>query len=116
MSKSSEITRRSLLTRTFAGACALTLAGCQKLSESVWFSNILATGERVTYKAQRLILPRRAMAQEFTEGDRSPLFRSNGTAMPNNPGYVALADNGFAGFRLEVGGLVVRPMSFSLAD
>jgi DMSO/TMAO reductase YedYZ molybdopterin-dependent catalytic subunit len=116
MNKNSEITRRSLLARVLAGACALTLGGCQKLSESTWFSHILGTGEKVTYKMQRLLIPRKAMAQEFTKADRSPLFRSNGTAMPNNPAYSAMADKGFADFRLQVGGLVERPMSFSLND
>ena len=36
--------------------------------------------------------------------------------MPNNPTYRALAAGGFADYRLEVGGLVERPMAFSLAD
>jgi len=116
MNKDNKLTRRSLLASTFAGACALTLAGCQKLSESTWFSKILGAGEKATYKVQRLLLPRKAMAQEFADADRSPQFRSNGTSTPNNPQYQALAANGFAGFRLEVGGLVDRPMSFSLAD
>jgi len=116
MNKHNELTRRSLLVRAVAGLGALTLAGCQKVSESTWFSKVLGAGEKATYKVQRLLLPRKAMAQEFTDADRSPQFRSNGTSTPNNPQYQALAANGFADFRLEVGGLVDRPMSFSLAD
>jgi DMSO/TMAO reductase YedYZ molybdopterin-dependent catalytic subunit len=116
MNKSNELTRRSLLVRAVVGLGALTLAGCQKISESTWFSKILGAGEKATYKVQRLLLPRKAMAQEFADADRSPQFRSNGTSAPNNPQYQALAANGFADFRLEVGGLVDRPMSFSLAD
>ena len=116
MNEDNEITRRSLLARMFAGVCALTLGGCQKLSESTWFPKILGAGEKATYRAQRLLLSRKAMAQEFTETDRSPLFRSNGTTIPDNPEYIAFANNGFRDFRLEVGGLVERPMSFSLSD
>ena len=116
MDKHNELTRRSLLVRAVAGLGALTLAGCQKLSESTWFPKILGAGEKATYKVQRLLLPRKAMAQEFADADRSPQFRSNGTSTPKNPQYQALAANGFADFRLEVGGLVDRPMSFSLAD
>jgi DMSO/TMAO reductase YedYZ molybdopterin-dependent catalytic subunit len=116
MNENNELTRRSLLARVFAGACALTLGGCEKLSESTWFTRILGAGEKVTYKAQRLLIPRKAMAQEFAEADRSPKFRSNGTSAPNNPAYSAMADKGFADFRLAVGGLVERPMSFSLTD
>ena len=116
MNKANELTRRSLLARAVAGVGALTLAGCQKISESTWFPKILGAGEKATYKVQRLLLPRKAMAQEFADADRSPQFRSNGTSIPNNLQYQALAANGFADFRLEVGGLVDRPMSFSLAD
>ncbi len=116
MGKNSGLTRRSLLARACAGVCALTLAGCQKLSESAWFSKVLGVGESASYRTQRLFLSRKAMAQEFTEADRSPAFRSNGTSMPNNPEYISLADNGFAYYRLNVGGLVERPISFSLAD
>jgi len=110
------INRRSLMLRAIAGAGALSLAGCRKISESPLVSRILGTGEKVTYRSQRLLLSRNAMAQEFRESDRSPVFRSNGTSLPNNPAYVALSKSGFADFRLTVGGLVERPLSFSLAD
>ena len=116
MNKKNELTRRGLLTRALAGVSALTLAGCQKVSESTFFAKVLATGEKASYKAQRLFLSRKSMAQEFSEADISPRFRSNGTLMPNNPAYVAIANNEFADYRLEVGGLVERPMSFSLTD
>jgi DMSO/TMAO reductase YedYZ molybdopterin-dependent catalytic subunit len=36
--------------------------------------------------------------------------------MPNNPRYQALAARGFTEYRLEVGGLVGRPASLSLAE
>lgn len=110
------LSRRSLLGRACAGVAALALAGCDKLSNSTWFPKVLGVGEKVTYKAHRLFLPRKAMAQEFSEADRSPAFRSNGTAMPDNDDYQTLAANGFAGYRLKVDGLVERPMSFSLDD
>ncbi len=116
MSDETRLTRRSLLARMFAGACAVALAGCQKLSESTWFPRVLAAGEKVTRRAQRLILPRKAMSQEFTDADLSPQFRSNGTAEPRNPAFMALAKNGFADYRLAVDGLVERPGTFSLAE
>jgi DMSO/TMAO reductase YedYZ molybdopterin-dependent catalytic subunit len=56
------------------------------------------------------------MAQEFTEADRSPTFRSNGTAEPDSEAYLTLARNAFADYRLQVGGLVARPASLSLAE
>jgi DMSO/TMAO reductase YedYZ molybdopterin-dependent catalytic subunit len=110
------LSRRGLLARILAGAGALALSGCDKLSETTWFPRILGMGEKATKGVQRLILPRRAMAKEFKETDLSLRFRSNGTSMPNNPGYQAMAKNGFADYRLKVEGMVDRPMSFSLTD
>ena len=91
MSNDDKLTRRSLLTRLLAGAGVVALSGCEKLSETTWFPKVLGLGEKVTYKIQRLVLPRKAMAQEFAATDLSPQFRSNGTSMPNNPTYMALA-------------------------
>ena len=116
MSNDNKLTRRSLMKRLLAGASVLLLSGCEKLSDTKWFPKLLGLGEKATYKVQRLVLPRKAMAQEFTETDLSPQFRSNGTSMPNNPAYAAMADKGFTNYRLEVGGLVERPMTLSLAD
>ncbi len=116
MSDSVKITRRSLLARMFAGACAVVLAGCDKLSESVWFPRVLGVGEKASHRVHKLILPRKAMAQEFTEADLSPQFRSNSTSVPYHPAYLEMAKNGFADYRLTVGGLVERPMNFSLAE
>ena len=111
-----KLTRRGLMTRLIAGASVVVLSSCEKLSETTWFPKVLGLGEKATYKIQRLVVPRKAMAQEFTETDLSPQFRSNGTSMPNNPTYMAMADKGFTDYRLDVGGLVERPMTFSLAD
>ena len=116
VNKKIELTRRSLMASALAGASALALAGCHKVSESTLFNKVLATDEKESYNVQGQLLPRKAMAQEFSETDLSPRYRSNGTLMPNNPAYITIANNGFAGYRLEVGGLVERPMSFSLTD
>jgi DMSO/TMAO reductase YedYZ molybdopterin-dependent catalytic subunit len=108
--------RRRFLRRALAAGGALLLAGCDRLSERAWFARVLGSAEKLTFSAQRLLLPRRAMAQEFSEADLSPFFRSNGTDNPDNPEYQALAAAGFADYRLEVGGLVARPRSYSLDE
>jgi DMSO/TMAO reductase YedYZ molybdopterin-dependent catalytic subunit len=100
----------------FAVAGVVTLSGCDALSRTEWFPKILETGEKLSNVAQHLIAPRRAMAQEFSEADLSPHFRSNGTSMPANPQYLALAAGGFADYRLAVDGLVEKPASLSLAE
>jgi DMSO/TMAO reductase YedYZ molybdopterin-dependent catalytic subunit len=116
MSDNAGLTRRNILKGLFAGGCAAVLGGCQKLSESGWFERLLGLGERATKGVHRLIIPRRAMAQEFGEADPSLEFRSNGTALPADPRYQAMAENGFAEYRLEVCGLVEGPAAFSLAE
>ncbi|BBP04434.1 molybdopterin oxidoreductase [Sulfuriferula plumbiphila] len=106
--------RRTFLLRAFTSGSLLLLAGCERLSRSEWFPKVLDSAEKLTQATQHLIAPRQAMAQEFTEADLSPQFRSNGTSNPENPQYQALAANSFADYRLQVGGLVARPTAFSL--
>ena len=108
--------RRRFLARTVGAAGALALSGCDALSRTEWFPKVLGAGEKLSEAAHHLITPRNAMAQEFSEVDLSPTFRSNGTAMPNDARYRALATAGFADYRLEVGGLVEQPASLSLAE
>ena len=108
--------RRRFFRRTFAAAGALALAGCQRLSQSEWFPKVLGVGETASRVALGLVAGRKAMAQEFTPADLSPTFRSNGTAEPNSDAYRALMAGNFADYRLEIGGLVERPIALSLIE
>jgi DMSO/TMAO reductase YedYZ molybdopterin-dependent catalytic subunit len=110
----STIERRRFLTRTLGAAGTLLLAGCDALSKSQWFPKVLDSAERLTSGVQNLVTSRKSMAQEFSEADLSPSFRSNGTSMPNNRQYQTLAANGFKDWALEVGGLVETPARFTL--
>ena len=56
------------------------------------------------------------LAREFSERDISPIFKANGTKNPNTPVYNALAAGSFNTWRLQIDGLVDRPLSLSLAD
>jgi DMSO/TMAO reductase YedYZ molybdopterin-dependent catalytic subunit len=116
MNKRADLSRRRFLARALGTASATALAGCDALSRTQWFPGVLESAEKLTEAAHHLLVPRRAMAQEFSEADLSPAFRSNGTAMPADPGYAALAAGGFAAYRLEIGGLVERPASLSLSE
>jgi len=113
MKKRSELSRRRFFGRGLSALSALALTGCDALSRTGWFPKLLASGEGLNEAAQKLVA-RRSMAQEFGEIDLSPRFRSNGTAMPANRGYLSMAGAGFVDYRLEVGGLVQAPASFSL--
>ena len=115
------IDRRSLLTRRrlvqlLTGAGTALVAGCDAASRTAWFPKLLGVGEKLTRGAQHLFTSRRSMAQEFTEADLSPQFRSNGTSNPDNPVYQAHAATGFAEWALEVAGLVDAPARFTLAN
>ena len=110
------LSRRRFVARALGGAATLALAGCQKLSQSEWFPRVLAVGERLSAAAGTLVAGRNAMAQEFTEADLSPSFRSNGTSQPQSAEYDALLARSFADYRLVVDGLVAEPRSYSLAE
>jgi len=114
MTRRAEPSRRRFLARALGAASLAALPGCDALSRTDWFPKVLGAGETLSEAAQRLVAPRRALAQEFPETELSPTFRSNGTAMPATREYRALAAGGFAAYRLEVGGLVQRPVSLSL--
>ena len=110
------LSRRSFLARSAAGIGALVLGGCDRLSQAPAFRDLLASAEGLTYRVQRALVPEQALALEYTEADISPLFRANGSTDPDDPDYRTLVANGFADWRLEVGGLVERPLALSLAD
>ena len=108
--------RRRFLARTFGAVGALALGGCERLSRTEWFPKVLGAGETASSVVAHAITSRRSMAQEFTDADRSPTFRSNGTAEPDTDAYRALAANAFADYRMAVDGLVEAPASLTLAD
>ena len=108
--------RRLFLSRALGAATALMMTGCDRLSRTDWFPKVLGTAERLSSGAQHLVTSRTSMAQEFSEADLSPQFRSNGTAEPDDPQYQALAARGFEDYRLQVGGLVEQPAAFSLTE
>lgn len=103
--------RRSLM----VGSAAL-LAGCDKVIQQPTARRILFMGEEMHRGLQRALVNRNALAPEFTPEQRSPFFRSNGTRDPGTPEYAALRAGNFEDWRLQVGGLVSRPLSLSLSD
>ncbi|HTI67063.1 MAG TPA: molybdopterin-dependent oxidoreductase [Caulobacteraceae bacterium] len=110
------LNRRGWLARTLALAGAAVLAGCEKVSESPKALAVAGAAETLTLKVQRLLQQRTALAPEFDEADISPFFKPNGETEPQNPDYLKHVAAGFADFRLEVGGLVERPLRLSLAE
>lgn len=105
------ITRRRFIA---AGGSGLLVAGCDSLDRSERFRTILRSAEGLTMKAQRLVVDRNALAREYAEADMSPVFRSNGTRLPDTPGYARHLTENFANWRLAVDGLVARPLSIPI--
>jgi DMSO/TMAO reductase YedYZ molybdopterin-dependent catalytic subunit len=108
--------RRNFVLRFLTGASAIVFAGCDAVSNSRWGSLVLSGGESASQGAQRALTSRKALAQEFTESDLSPDFRSNGTANPQDDAYQALATNAFRDWKLRIDGLVQVPCDLSLTQ
>ena len=99
-----------------AGIGALFAGACSKVAETEIGSSILSSAEDWHRKAHRLLTARTALAKEYEPADISPFFRGNGTIFPQSAEYIAHAANGFADWRLEVGGLVAKPLSLSMEN
>lgn len=110
------ITRRALVGGLAVSAGGVLLAGCDRLNRSPDFRETLRLGERLSYRVQRLITDRSALAREYRPEQRSPIFRANGTRRPSGPAYAAHASASFADWRLLIDGLVARPQAFTMAS
>ncbi len=109
------LTRRRLLLGA-AATPVLALGGCDWLGASPSFRDIvLGSGEWLNYHAHRLI-GSSALAREFDPADLSPNFRTNGNADVRDATYRRFADAGFAGWRLQVDGLVETPGAYTLDE
>lgn len=107
--------RRRFLRNAAGIAGAVLVGGCDPLSQEPRAQAVLASAERLTHAAQRL-LAGNALAREFSEADISPTFRANGSTDPAEPAYRALAAGGFRDYRLSVRGLVEQPLTLSLEE
>ena len=86
------------------------------MSDQTWVKRVLNSAETLTRVTQEALLSPQALAREFSEADISRNFRANGSTDPDDPTFVAHAKNGFADWKLVVGGLVEEPLELSLAE
>ncbi len=110
------ISRRRLLTGGLvatAGAAGATFAARNGLippdAESIW-----GLGESLNYATHR-VLAKHALAREFSRAEISSKPFQNETSKPG-PDYARLEEGKFAGWRLQVDGLVERPLSLTIED
>lgn len=110
------LTRRQMLLYGSSAFGVLLSVGCDRLSNSPTFRQMLGGAESLSYHGQRLFVGNRALAPEYKTTDLSPKFRSNGTSAPDTPAYNALLADGFRQWRLRVTGSISRPLALSLDD
>ncbi len=111
------LNRRQTLLRMIAGGAALGLSGCDSVSHSARGMSVLDAAENLTRTIQRALLaPREALAPEYTQADISPGFKPNGSVDPDDPDYIAARDQKFVNWKLQVGGLVDKPLQLSLVE
>jgi DMSO/TMAO reductase YedYZ molybdopterin-dependent catalytic subunit len=116
MSETRGFDRRRFLTRGLAAASTVLLGGCDELSQQSWVKRVLDSAETLTRVTQRALIPSQALAREYSEAEISRDFKANGSTGVDDPTYLAHAGNGFADWKLAVGGLVDEPLELSLTE
>ena len=98
-------------------AGAAFLAGCSEIGKTDWFGKLVDGAEGWHRGLHRALgAGRIPMAPEYDLADLSPYFRGNGSLTVDTDAYRTAEAEGFANWRLAVGGLVDNPGEFSLAD
>jgi len=113
------LSRRTLLTSAVLGGSGLLLGSCNVLDgldRDSSVRDVLESANNLTYRVQRALAGPNALAEEFTEADIRQPQRPNGITNPDDEDYKAFLANNFADWRLEVSGLVAKPLSYSLAQ
>jgi DMSO/TMAO reductase YedYZ molybdopterin-dependent catalytic subunit len=112
--------RRRFLGQLGAGASLVTLGGCDSFDGMLGtddpIRNFLRKANVLTKDAQRAIQGPMPMAPEYPASAIREGQRPNGSTDPQSGDYLAVKNNGFAGYRLQVTGLVDKPLSLSLDE
>jgi len=112
-----QLSRRGFLIGSSLTATALTQTGCDAFdgwtASDSSVRDVMEKANDLTYRVQRLLTKHDALAQEFSEADIRQPQRPNGVTAPEDEAYKALLANSFADWRLEVTGLVEKPLSLT---
>ncbi len=108
------LSRRDLLRTAPLATAGLLLGGCDPRAEAPAFGELLRLGRSMTFHGQRLILQHRPLVRELRPDQISDYFQPNGTSLPEGDVYRQWMENDFSNWRLQVDGLVNRPLSLSL--
>jgi DMSO/TMAO reductase YedYZ molybdopterin-dependent catalytic subunit len=108
--------RRRFLHAAILGTSGLALAGCDAITDNDAVLDVIRKADRLNYGAQRSLVSRQALAQEFSPEDMSPIFRANGSTNIDTPDYQRHVAERFANWTLRIDGLVAKPMGLSMAQ
>lgn len=107
-----DLPRRSLL----AGFAALGASACTKINDSEAAGNLFKAAEDGHRVLHRALAGKQGLAKEFRPDQRSPTFRGNGSVTVADPFYQDQLAKGFPDWKIEVRGLVEKPLALGLAD
>ena len=111
--------RRGFLGLSASLGSAVALSGCDALDGFLHpqsdVRGFLEKANDLTYRVQRMLLDSDALAAEFAESEIRQPMRPNGVTRPEDMEYMFLANGNFALYRLEVGGLVDKPLAMTAA-
>ena len=107
-----EIKRRTVI----AGVAALGVGACSEIGRTDAGASLLDTAEDWHRIAHRTLAGRQRLAPEYAPEDRSPDVKGNGSVTVNTPEYKSALSEGFANWRLAVGGLVETPLALSMEE
>ena len=114
MASVKDITRRVAILGGLGGAGYL-IAKADTLTLGSSFSHVAKAVEDWTMSAQRGLMGDR-LAREYAPSDISAFFKPNGTYNPGTDEYNSHAAQNFASWRLQIFGLVDKPLSLSMAE
>jgi DMSO/TMAO reductase YedYZ molybdopterin-dependent catalytic subunit len=114
------LSRRRLLCLSAGGISSSALGSCEVFDflgdRDGAARAFLEKANRLTYRAQRLLVREGALAPEYAESEIRQGQRPNGSLDPDTPEYLALKANDFSDYRLTVTGLVEQQRRYALTE
>ncbi len=110
------LSRRGLILGGSALGAGSLLGGCDILDGGPGRGGLYGLSDTLTFATQRFLLRDQPLVREFGPEAISAVFPTINTTDPDDPAYRRSRDQGFADWRLPVGGLVERPGTLSLAE
>lgn len=108
--------RRRFIQGAALATGSFALAGCDAITDNDAVLGAVRKADGLTWRAQRSLVDRQALAQEYSRTDMSRTFKQNGSTNVDTPEFQQHVAEGFANWRLVVDGLVANPLALSLAQ